>query len=303
MLPKMLFCPKCLHPDRDLVFKEDLDMLFTYILDQMNINSIESENERIFGFTYKQYKVYYNDKRMSMLHYSQSKEENTREYNEVLFGEIQNFLFIPLEYNYIHKIYSIFTLYSVYFTQTTHTFYQINTIPDYLFEVNKFIKSFAKVNKQIAKEMYLMMKKLYNANAFSIGVVMGLKTIILNKYGLPIEQKANVFKDSSDLYNYSKNKNNESESNSSPQDIESTQLLFNYSHLKQSIVKKIKELDFNQEIYCNFINKTLLNPNNENITKKESYEPNEIDIIPLLKKEDFDQSKVTNFDCLFNNII
>lgn len=302
MLPKKLFCPKCLHPDRDLVFKEDLDMLFNHILSQMNINSIQSERNRISELRYERYKMYYNAKRMSMIHFSRSKEENAKEYNEVLFGEIQNFLFMPSEFKYIHKIYSIFTLYSVYFTQTSHTLYQINTIPDYLSEINAFIKSFAVVNRKIAQEMYLMVDKLYRVNAFSIGILTGLKTIILNKYGLPIEQKANVFKDSSDLYDYSKQRKGEA-NNPKPQDTESNKLLLDYFQLKQDIVKSIKELDFNQEIYCNFLNKTLLAPNNANINSKDNYEANDLDIMPLLQKTDFDPHKVTNLDCLFSNII
>ena len=46
-----------------------------------------------------------------------------------------------------------------------------------------------------------MMNKLNKDDALNIGTILGLKTIILNKYGLPIEQKQKVYKEYIDIDN------------------------------------------------------------------------------------------------------
>jgi isochorismate hydrolase len=88
MIPKKLFSPKCLHPDREVVFNDDLQRFFNYILDK---KKIVSNNEMIIS--YSEYKIYYKEKKISMLHFSRSKEENAKEYYECLFGQVQNFFF------------------------------------------------------------------------------------------------------------------------------------------------------------------------------------------------------------------
>ena len=42
---------------------------------------------------------------------------------------------------------------------------------------------------------------MYLDDVFSIGVVVGLKTIILNKHGLPIEQKSNTYSEYMEISN------------------------------------------------------------------------------------------------------
>ena len=58
-----------------------------------------------------------------------------------------------------------------------------------------------------------MVSKLKKDNAFSIGVIPGLKTIILNKYGLPLEQKTNVYQDYLDIFSYNKEEENKENDN------------------------------------------------------------------------------------------
>ena len=169
MLPKKLFSPKCLHPDRDIVFQDDLTTFFNIILADYNIISNEDELTKLPSFTYKKYKQYYHQKHFSMIHFSISKEENQKEYYEVLFGEIQFVLFnkYPIaspissfsnsaKLNYFHKIFSIYTLYSLYYTQIHKEFYQVNTIPKYLNELNILISALAQspLTKEIAFTLY-----------------------------------------------------------------------------------------------------------------------------------------------------
>ena len=84
MLPKKLFCPKCLLPERDHAFRDDLEDFYNYILQNLE------EDELL---TYDTYKKYYKLKKISMLHFSKRKEESAKEYYEVLFGEVQSFFF------------------------------------------------------------------------------------------------------------------------------------------------------------------------------------------------------------------
>ena len=165
MIPKKLFSPKCLHPDREVVFNDDLQRFFNYILDK---KKIVSNKEMIIS--YSEYKIYYKEKKISMLHFSRSKEENAKEYYECLFGQVQNFFFMK-DYKYIAKLFSIYTLYSLYYTQTYPTFYQINLTIEYLNGLNNFIKEIETLNKEISFEIFSMMKKLKNDNGISIGVI------------------------------------------------------------------------------------------------------------------------------------
>jgi hypothetical protein len=81
MLPKFLFNPKNLHPDRDIVFQEDFSNFFNF-LDSKIVN-----DEML---TYLNFKVIWKEKKMSLLHFIKSKEESIKEYYEVLFGEVQS---------------------------------------------------------------------------------------------------------------------------------------------------------------------------------------------------------------------
>ena len=210
---------------------------------------------------YLNFKIFWKEKKMSMLHFCKSKEENYKEFYEVLFGEIQSFLIennLKRKKNYdnlylLIQILSIYTFYSVYFTQTADFFYQINTIPEYLIKINQIIKILIKKNyHQIYKELLMMIFRLHKADAFSIGILPGLKTIILNKYGLPCEQKTNTYNDYMDISNNYKNflvKEDDSQLNN---------LIHQYKNSKMNTLNNIKfsinEEGFDKEIYCNYIN-------------------------------------------------
>ena len=247
MLPKKLFCPKCLLPERNQAFKDDLDDFFNYIVTNLKDGELLS---------YQAYKIYYKNKKFSMLHFSKRKEESAKEYYEVLFGEIQSFFFNE---NIISKLFSIYTLYSIYYTQLTNTFYQINTILEFLKGVNALILKLSKEkdekNRQIGATVYSMIKKMKNDEAFSIGVIPGLKSIILNKYGIPIEKKENVYTYTKEINSYINelNSHNQNEQN---KDLNSqkNKTDLDYEIIKKNIVNDIKELNFDKEEYVNFIN-------------------------------------------------
>jgi hypothetical protein len=194
MLPKKLFCPKCLLPERDIAFKDDLTDFYNYILESTKSEPI---------LTYIKYKQLYKNKKISMLHFCKRKEENAKEFYEVLFGEIQSFFF---EENITSKLFSIYTLYSIYYTQVTSTFYQVNTILEFLKGVNTLIKKLINHEnieiKKVGYVVYNMVKKMKNDDAFSIGVIPGLKSIILNKYLIPVEKKENVYSYTKEINNY-----------------------------------------------------------------------------------------------------
>lgn len=296
MIPKKLFSPKCLHPDREVVFNDDLQRFFNYILDK---KKIVTNNEVIIS--YSEYKIYYKEKKISMLHFSRSKEENAKEYYECLFGQIQNFFFMK-DYKYIAKLFSIYTLYSLYYTQTYPTFYQINLTIEYLNGLNNFIKEIETLNKEISFEIFSMMKKLKKDNGISIGVISGLKTIILNKYGLPFEQKTNVYSDYCSILEYKEKINNpdtQKKQNKKNSD------LTKYYNLKKNIINDIKSLDFNKEEYLKYINENLINKNVNNqqdyYNEKNSYF--DLENIPQLTKEDLEPNNISNFDFLFNKLL
>ena len=294
MIPKKLFSPKCLHFDREIVFRDDLNNFFEYILAKK-----KAENKEDIIITYLEYKIYYKEKKISMLHFSRSKEENAKEYYESLFGEIQSFFFLE-NYKFISKLFSIYTLYSLYYTQTYQTFYQINTTIEYLNGINDLIKDIYSIKKEISFEIFSMVKKLKKDNGISIGVIPGLKTIILNKYGLPIEQKTNVYSDYCSILDYkNKLKNPDLKNKKNQKDPELSQ----YNKLKMNIIKDIKNLDFDKDEYINYLNENLLNKNRNN----EHYNGKNIDYdfenIPYLRKEDLDSNNITNFDFLFNKLL
>lgn len=291
MLPKKLFSPKCLHPDRNIVFKDDLKHFYIFILQTFNVSNIKEEMERISEFTYKNYKMLYKTKRISMLHFSRSKEENAKEYFEVLFGEIQSFFFsqipeLPI-LSYFHKVFSIYTLYSIYYTQITKQFYQINTVLEYLQGINDLIEDIYAISPGISFQIYMMMNKLKKDDAFSVGIIPGLKTIILNKYGLPLEQKTNVYQDYLDIFTYKKEIEMENDNFSSSMN--------EYINIKKGIIDSIKSLDIDKEEYVSYLNENFVESSpNININSIKEREK--------LNVDDLSQDKVTNFDCLFNKI-
>lgn len=297
MLPKKLFCPKCLLPERNQAFKDDLDDFFNYIVTNLKDGELLS---------FPAYKIYYKNKKFSMLHFSKRKEESAKEYYEVLFGEIQSFFFNE---NIISKLFSIYTLYSIYYTQLTNTFYQINTILEFLKGVNALILKLSKEkdekNRQIGATVYSMIKKMKNDEAFSIGVIPGLKSIILNKYGIPIEKKENVYTYTKEINSYINelNSHNQNEQN---KDLNSqkNKTDLDYEIIKKNIVNDIKELNFDKEEYVNFINSNysesgFSNYNRNNIMYNYNGYINDMN----LKKEDLTPGEITQLDFMFNKYI
>lgn len=348
MIPKKLFNNKCLHPDREIIFAEDLQMFYNlYILNLINPSSkikniIKSEitrqfqifkntnsfisqqnqeddiklnsNEEIeFDETCKKLEVlskskdyitkisnpskmnsdnhYYSNSlineilidkrifyeesfkttwkelRMSLIHHSKSKEENTNEYYQELFKEIQLYLF-PDEYsNLISKIFGIYALYSFYNTQIYKIKFQITTILECLSEINITLEMLKTINFSLFKSLYSIINYLYISQAFKFGVIIGLKTMILNKYALPIEVKSGLYKEYKEVF-----KNNEKINDLNYKENHmNSQLkpaILNYKSNKFDVVNEIKDLfdskDTNDaEIFCEEVNL------NKSINKKQ----------------------------------
>ena len=299
MLPKKLFCPKCLLPEREHAFKDDLTDFYNFIVQNL-------EKEEIL--TYEIFKKYYKLNKISMLHFSKRKEESAKEYYEVLFGEVQSFFFSD---NINSQLFSIYTLYSLYYTQTVNTFYQINTILEYLKGVNELIlklgKEKDKKRKKVGATIYSIMKKMKNEEAFSIGVIPGLKSIILNKYGIPIERKENVYSYTKEIKNYIKelNKENNKEKNNCANDNNNNKIELDYEIFKKNIIGDIKGLNIDKENYVNYINNNYNENdfnnygNGGNIINNYSGYINDI----ILKKEDLSPDGITQLDLLFNKYI
>ena len=297
MLPKKLFCPKCLLPERNQAFKDDLDDFFNYILTNLKDGELLS---------YLTYKKYYKNKKFSMLHFSKRKEESAKEYYEVLFGEIQSFFFNE---NIISQLFSIYTLYSIYYTQLTNTFYQINTILEFLKGVNDLILKLSKEkdekNRQIGATVYSMIKKMKNDEAFSIGVIPGLKSIILNKYGIPIEKKENVYTYTKEINSYINELNSQSQ-NEQNKDLNSqkNKTDLDYEIIKKNIVNEIKELNIDKEEYVNFINNNYNESDFSNYNRNNMmYNYNRYINDMNLKKEDLTPGEITQLDVMFNKYI
>ena len=299
MLPKKLFCPKCLLPERDIAFKDDLTDFYNYILESTKSEPI---------LTYIKYKQLYKNKKISMLHFCKRKEENAKEYYEVLFGEIQSFFF---EEKITSKLFSIYTLYSIYYTQVTSTFYQVNTILEFLKGVNTLIKKLINHEnieiKKVGYVVYNMVKKMKNDDAFSIGVIPGLKSIILNKYLIPVEKKENVYSYTKEINNYVNEL--KMQQNNEKNDINITEqknkVDLDYSLIKKNIINDIKEINMDKDDYVNFINNNYCNNElnmNDNINN--AMNSNELYIgNNYLKKEDLNKGEITQLDFLFNKYI
>ena len=316
MLPKKLFCPKCLLPERDLAFKDDLTDFYNYIMENITKEKEKEKNISLPNnnlLSYELYKKYYKSKKMSMLHFSKRKEESAKEYYEVLFGEILSFFFID---NINSQLFSIYTLYSMYYTQTTSTFYQVNIILEFLKGVNTLIIKLIKNNditvRKIGFIIYNMIKKMKDDDAFSIGVIPGLKSIILNKYLLPIEKKENVYsytkeinKFVNELKNKEKNENDNTNKNGINIYEQKNKKELEYDIIKKNIINQIKDINMDKDDYINFINNNYCeNDLNLNINKNDMMNYNKLLVgNTILKKEDLKQGEITQLDILFNKYI
>ena len=317
MLPKKLFCPKCLLPERDIAFKDDLTDFYNYIMENITKEKEKEKNIPLANnnlLSYESYKKYYKSKKMSMLHFSKRKEESAKEYYEVLFGEILSFFFID---NINSQLFSIYTLYSIYYTQTTSTFYQVNIILEFLKGVNTLIIKLIKNNditvRKIGFIIYNMIKKMKDDDAFSIGVIPGLKSIILNKYLLPIEKKENVYsytkeinKFVNELKNKEKNDNDNTNNNNGINIYEQkNKKELEYDIIKKNIINQIKDINMDKDDYINFINNNYCeNDLNLNINKNDMMNYNKLLVgNTILKKEDLKQGEITQLDILFNKYI
>jgi hypothetical protein len=248
-----------------------------------------------------------------MLHFSKRKEESAKEYYEVLFGEILSFFFID---NINSQLFSIYTLYSIYYTQTTSTFYQVNIILEFLKGINTLIIKLIKNNditvRKIGFIIYNMIKKMKDDDAFSIGVIPGLKSIILNKYLLPIEKKENVYsytkeinKFVNELKNKEKNENDNTNKNGINIYEQKNKKELEYDIIKKNIINQIKDINMDKDDYINFINNNYCeNDLNLNINKNDMMNYNKLLVgNTILKKEDLKQGEITQLDILFNKYI
>ena len=316
MLPKKLFCPKCLLPERDIAFKDDLTDFYNYIMESITQEKEKEKNISLQNnnlLSYESYKKYYKSKKISMLHFSKRKEESAKEYYEVLFGEILSFFFID---NINSQLFSIYTLYSIYYTQTTSAFYQVNIILEFLKGVNTLIIKLIKNNditvRKIGFIIYNMIKKMKDDDAFSIGVIPGLKSIILNKYLLPIEKKENVYsytkeinKFVNELKNKEKNENDNTNNNGINIYEQKNKKELEYDIIKKNIINQIKDINMDKDDYVNFINNNYCeNDLNLNINKNDMMNYNKLLVgNTILKKEDLKQGEITQLDILFNKYI
>ena len=316
MLPKKLFCPKCLLPERDIAFKDDLTDFYNYIMENITQEKEKEKNISLQNnnlLSYESYKKYYKSKKISMLHFSKRKEESAKEYYEVLFGEILSFFFID---NINSQLFSIYTLYSIYYTQTTSAFYQVNIILEFLKGVNTLIIKLIKNNditvRKIGFIIYNMIKKMKDDDAFSIGVIPGLKSIILNKYLLPIEKKENVYsytkeinKFVNELKNKEKNDNDNTNNNGINIYEQKNKKELEYDIIKKNIINQIKDINMDKDDYVNFINNNYCeNDLNLNINKNDMMNYNKLLVgNTILKKEDLKQGEITQLDILFNKYI
>jgi len=303
MIPKKIFCPKCLLPERDIAFRDDLTDFYNYILENMNKEK-KTANETLLSFG--TYKKLYKDKKISMLHFSKRKEESAKEYYEVLFGEILSFFFND---NIISQLFSIYTLYSIYYTQVTSTFYQVNIILEFLKGVNALINKLIKdknINvRKIGFTVYNMIKKMKDDDAFSIGVIPGLKSIILNKYLVPIEKKENVYSYTKEINNYMKELKDKEIQDNNEQNLinQKNKNDLDYEIIKKSIINEIKDMNMDQDDYINFINTNYfendLNKNSGGLMNYNKYFIGNTN----LKKEDLKPGEITQLDIIFNKYI
>ena len=117
MIPKKLFTPKCLHPDRNIVFYDDLMNFFNNILENLSIkeNIITKDLELNYLFNFKTFKIFYKNNKISMLHFSRSKEENAKEYYEFIFLAVKKKTQKNIMKLYLEKFKTFFSLKNSHF--------------------------------------------------------------------------------------------------------------------------------------------------------------------------------------------
>ena len=142
-------------------------------------------------------------------------------------------------------------------------------------------------------------------DAFSIGVIPGLKSIILNKYLIPIEKKENVYSYTKEINNYInelKDKENENKNDQSLIEQKNKNDL-DYEIIKKNIINDIKDINMDKDDYINFINSNycdnIFHKNDEDIMNNNKYLPG----ITQLKKEDLKKGEITQLDILFSKYI
>ena len=142
-------------------------------------------------------------------------------------------------------------------------------------------------------------------DAFSIGVIPGLKSIILNKYLVPIEKKENVYSYTKEINNYIKElKDKEIKGNNESNIIEQKNKNdFDYEIIKKNIINEIKDLNMDKDDYINFINNNYYD-NDFNKYSGDMMNYNK-DFVgnSFLKKEDLKQGEITQLDIMFNKYI
>lgn len=355
MIPKKLFCPKCLYPDRDIVFREDIKTFYSNYLksclfskktdknDKENGNFNEENNEfnenrmlelyNLFvdinnfiplesrldkneflkkllnneiSFDYSFFKEIWKKNGISLLHQVKNKEENTHEYYDCLYREIQIYLFPLNDDNFISKIFAIYMIYSLYFTQTHKIKFKIVTIPESLKAINNLINTLKISKFSIWKVIYAMTNKLYENQAFKITTLLGNRSIILNRYSLPIDSKTDIFNEYSNLLLSKKKLTEKSKEDSNYFDL-IRKKSESYNKLKNNIISDIKSIFedkqkddnfnytnnfdtsdelkmrnylFSKDYYCSIISKEKainlnlnpnLNPNNNSKVNYKSY--------------------------------
>ena len=349
-MPKKLFTPKCLHPDRDITFREDIenfyydyiesifsdslnkDLLINFYTDKQ-IYTTQFENPYKVQFLkelieegirflteknvlgYEKFKSLWKIKKIGLLHYTKYKEENTNEYYQTLFKEVQMYLFPTDERNFISKIFSLYTLYSLYYTQPFKVHkVKVNVILESLKSINlllNYIKQIDKLYEANFVELYLITKKMYSDQAFKITTLIGMKTIILNKYCLPLENTKN------DIYNEYKEFFKSKEKLKQLKILNIDNNINTYQEQKASLINDIKDLFSNnnkdQKLYCDKLNeikgkknlkiKLEVKTELENVSKVNniiSYPVEEHDDVNYYNISDLNKDQITSLDVNFN---
>ena len=151
-----------------------------------------------------------------------------------------------------------------------------------------------------------------NEEAFSVGVIPGLKSIILNKYGIPIERKENVYTYSKEINSFINELNKENHKDGDVEEnAQKKKIELDYELTKKNIVNQIKEINNDKKEYLNFINNNYNeadlygygNRNNMNNMMNNYNNYNKYYNDFNLKKEDLTPGEITQLDFLFNKYI
>lgn len=307
------------------------EVIKNLIYDKNNSNCCSNNSETNYLLFQNVFKKTWKDNRISLIHLSKYKEENTIEYYQLLYKEIQLYLFTDNNYCLISKLFSLYCMYSMYYTQPYEIKYQITTIPECLQQLNNLLSSLKEliieqdsnidetylINfntsvKQLYITVYEIIKKLYQDEAFKLGVILGLKTIILNKYGIPIDLKSDIYSEYKGLFN---SIDKLEETNKKKQQLDSHYFshIKNYKSNKSVMINNIKAL-FNlgcqennnnkynieeKQLYCNKLNE--LKNTTKATNKTLSYINNEYTVDDLSKKVTKLDLNLNKFDYEINN--